>query len=551
MQLRGFRVELGAVDAAIARHASVRQCATVLREDEPGDPRLVTYVVPDAPAGVDASELRSWLAAELPEHAIPAAFVALEAIPLTPNGKLDRRALPAPEFETEDEDREMPRNPLEELVANLFADVLNRQSVGRSRNFFHLGGHSLLAARVVARLNSQYRVEMPLRTLFEAPTPAQLAVRLERLLKNRGEDDYLPIRPVDRAQPPSLSFAQERLWYLHQLAPEITAFNLMGAVEFRGALNVQALEEALDGIVQRHETLRTHIGLSGGWPVQVVTQASGTPLEIVDLPESTPADALTARMVEEVRRPIDLEAGPLFRTLLYRLSPRRSVFLIICHHIVTDGWSLGVFVRELCERYARIDAGKNPALPPLPVQYVDYAAWQREWLAGTRRESLLEFWRSRLDGAPAYIDLPSDRPRPPQFSYRGKRLGFELPAELRDRLHALSRSEGATLFMTLLAAFELLLARYSGQDDIVIGTPIANRDRPELEDMIGFFANTLVLRNKVSGTQTFRELLADVRSVVGSTGVGQKGAFAGGIVIQHFQAERLLDPVVYRQAVLG
>ncbi|HEU0053338.1 MAG TPA: amino acid adenylation domain-containing protein, partial [Longimicrobium sp.] len=508
VKVRGFRIEPGEIEGALRRSEGVADCVVVAREDVPGEKRLVAYVVGD----VEAGALREHLLRELPEYMVPAAFVPLEQLPLTPNGKLDRKALPAPEYA--DADRYVaPRTPVEEVLAGIWADVLRQERVGVEESFFELGGHSLLATRVVSRVREVLAVELPLRALFEGPTVAELARRVEE--ERRRELPVLPpVVPVERAGALPLSFAQERLWFIDRLEPGSATYNLPAALRLAGALDEAALERALGEIVRRHDALRTVFTEMDGSAVQVVAPFDGFTLPVEDLSELSEADraaALRRRTGEEARRAFDLSAGPLFRAALLRLGEEEHVLLLSMHHIVSDGWSMGVVLRELSALYAAYLAGRESPLPGLPVQYADYAVWQREQLAGEVLDRQLAYWRERLAGAPELLELPTDRPRPPVQTYRGAAVPVELSPELLERLQALGRSEGATLYMMLLGAFQVLLGKYAGSEDVVVGSPIAGRTRRETEELIGFFVNTLVLRTDLGGDPSFREVLGRVR----------------------------------------
>ncbi|HEX2207374.1 MAG TPA: non-ribosomal peptide synthase/polyketide synthase [Longimicrobium sp.] len=509
VKIRGFRIEPGEVQAVLRRHPDVSACAVVAREDAPGDPRLVAYVV----GGADPEALRAHLRQSLPEYMVPAAFVALERLPLSATGKLDRRALPAPEGVAGEGQFVAPRTPVEAVLAEIWAAVLGRDRVGVEDGFFEMGGHSLLATRLVSRVREAFAVELPLRAVFEGPTIAAMAERVEAL--RRAELPALPpVVPVDRDRPLPLSFAQERLWFLDRLEPENPFYNLAAALRLGGALHVPALERALGEIVRRHETLRTTFADVGGTPVQVIAPFAGFTLPVEDLSalDAGARDAeVRRRATQEGLRPFDLAAGPLFRAGLLRLAGDDHVLLLAMHHVVSDAWSMGVLYRELSALYEAYRNGEESALPPLPVQYADFAVWQREQLRGEALERELAWWRERLAGAPALLELPADHPRPATQSYRGAYAPVRLAAELVERLRALARREGATLYMVVLAAFQALLSKYAGTDDVVVGTPIAGRTRRETEELIGFFINTLVLRTDLAGDPAFRQLLRRVR----------------------------------------
>jgi amino acid adenylation domain-containing protein len=508
VKVRGFRIEPGEIEAALTAHAGVHEARVIVREDEPGEQRLVAYVVGEA----DADVLREHLRMSLPDYMVPGAFVALERLPLTPNGKLDIRALPAPEYASQDR-YVAPRTPVEEVLAGVWAEVLRLERVGVTESFFDLGGHSLLATRVVSRIREVFEVELPLRALFEGPTVAELAGRVEEM--RRAELPVLPpVVPVQRTASLPLSFAQERLWFIDRLEPGSAVYNIPMAWRLGGALDEAALERALGEIVRRHEALRTTFGVVDGSPVQVIAPFGGFALPVEDLSALGEADREAAagrRAAEEALRPFDLAAGPLFRAALLRLGAGDHVLLLSMHHVVGDGWSIGVLSREFTALYAAYRDGRESPLPELAVQYADYAVWQREQLVGEALDRQLAYWRERLSGAPELLELPADRPRPAVQTYRGASVPVELSPELLERLQALGRSEGATLYMTLLSAFQVLLGKYAGSEDVVVGSPIAGRTRREVEELIGFFVNALVLRTDLSGDPSFREVLGRVR----------------------------------------
>ncbi|HOR01271.1 MAG TPA: amino acid adenylation domain-containing protein [Anaerolineae bacterium] len=551
VKVRGFRVELGEVEAALAQHPALQQAAVIAREGEAGVMQLVAYVVPAGDALPTPGELRGYLRRSLPDHMLPAACVTLPALPLTPSGKVDRRALPAPDQASRGVDgAAAPSTPTEELIAGIWAQVLGREQVARHDDFFALGGHSLLATQLISRLREAFGVELPLRSLFDAPAVADLARAVEAARTPEGEA-LPPLEPGPREGVLPLSFAQQRLWFLDQLEPARPFYNLPTAVRLRGALSVAALERSLNEIVRRHEALRTRFAATGGHPTQVIA-----PSLTIDLPQADlsalgePARGAEVRRLaaEEARLPFDLAQGPLVRARLLRLGPEEHVALLTLHHIVADGWSMGVLVGELAVLYQAFVAGEPSSLPELGVQYADYARWQRAWLRGEALERQLAYWKRQLAGSPPLLELPIDHPRPAVQSSRGATHAFTLERDLAEQLTALSRREGVTLFMTLLASFQALLARYTGQEDICIGTPIANRRRPELEGLIGFFVNTLVLRTDLSGDPTFRELLKRVRQVALDAYAHQDLPFEQ--LVEAVQPERDLSHTPLFQAML-
>ncbi|HYN83767.1 MAG TPA: amino acid adenylation domain-containing protein, partial [Pyrinomonadaceae bacterium] len=543
VKLRGFRVELGEIESLLSRHAGVRETVVVVRE-EGGDKRLVAYVVASAPGAPPAhAELRRHLKEQLPDYMIPAAFVTLDALPLTPNGKVDRRALPAPD-ESRPEleaDYEAPRTPTEELLASVWADLLGVGRVGVRDDFFELGGHSLLATRVVSRVREACGVELPLRALFESPNVAALAELVEREKSSGGDAASLPLRRVERGEQSPLSFAQQRLWFLDQLEEGGAAYHIAASVRLRGALDVSSFERAVGEVVRRHEVLRTTFVSVDGGPVQSVAAPAPVRVPVVDLSEVTrdERDAEARRLAaEEARAPFDLARGPLLRTTLLRLDADEHLLLLTMHHIVSDGWSMGVLVREIAALYESFVTGGAHALAELPIQYADFAVLQREWLRGDALGAQLDYWKRQLAGKLPPLELPADRPRPASQSFRGATLRWKLGRELAEGLKGLGRREGATLFVTLLAAFQTLLHRYTGQADIAVGTPFANRNRLELEPLIGFFVNTLVMRTDLSGDPTFRELLGRTRETTLSAQAHQELPFE--MLVEALRPERSL-----------
>ncbi|MFJ9721005.1 amino acid adenylation domain-containing protein [Streptomyces sp. NPDC101213] len=520
VKLRGYRVELGEIETALLTHPAVTGATVVLREDIPGLQRLVAYVV--CAGSLDASALRAHLRRDLPDYMVPAAFVPLERIPLTPNGKTDRRALPAPASDRSGLDAvyTAPRTDAERTVAEVWSEVLGVDRIGVHDDFFALGGHSLLATRVVSRLRRRLGADVPVRTLFSAPTPALLAEAVTELDGTGAEP--IPSAPRDSGPPP-LSFAQQRLWFLDQLDPGRAEYLLPFAFRLRGPLDVDAMNAAFTAVVARHEILRTRFGTdAAGSPVQLIDRAGPVRMLVRDLrgtgDATTREDALAEVLREDGLRPVDLGTGPMLRALLVRLADDECVLAVTVHHIAFDGWSVGVLVRELSARYAEAVSHRSGASGasgasgpgPLRVQYADYAVWQRAWLSDATLERQLTYWTDRLEGLEP-LELPTDHARPAERGGRGEAVRFSVPAEVAARARAVSAESGTSLFMTLLAVFQLLLARYSGQRDIAVGTPIAGRNRAETEDLIGFFVNTLVLRTDLSGDPAFTELLARVK----------------------------------------
>jgi amino acid adenylation domain-containing protein len=518
VKLRGLRIELGEIEAALGKHPAVHDVVVVVREDVPGDKRLVAYPVFKSGASVPASELRLFLKETLPDFMLPSAFVALDKIPLTHNVKIDRRALPAPDTAARRDACDTyvaPRTPHELIVASTWAQVLGVEAVGLNDNFFELGGHSLLATQVMSRLRESFQLELPLRALFESPTVAELARRVERAGESHAS--VAPeIKPVSREENLPLSFAQQRLWFLDQLVPDSPFYNLPLAVQLKGQLDQHALEQTLSEITRRHEALRTSFHAIEGQPVQVVSPAYKVNIPVSDLTamDAGEREAEVRRLAAaEAQAPFDLRRAPLLRVRLLRVANDEHVLLPTMHHIISDAWSMGILIREVATLYEAYRRGARSPLEELPIQYADFAHWQREWLAGETLAAQLSYWREQLADSPALLELPTDRPRPPVQSHRGASVPFTFGRSLTENLQQLSRQEGVTLFMTLLAAFQTLLARYADTNDVAVGTPIAGRSRAELEGLIGFFVNTLVLRTTFDGDPTVSELLRRVREV--------------------------------------
>ncbi|WP_415835401.1 amino acid adenylation domain-containing protein, partial [Corallococcus soli] len=512
LKLRGFRIEPGEVETVLRELPSVREAVVVLREDVPGDKRLVAYVLPQSGTQVDPLPLRTALLSRLPEYMVPSAFVSLEALPLTPSGKVDKKALPAPHGSaaTAASAYAAPRTDTEVRLAAIWREVLHVEQVGLFDEFMSLGGHSLLATQVVSRIRAAFGVELPLRILFEATTLEALARAIESASRTTQASALPPLRAASREQPLPLSFAQQRLWFLEELEPGNPLYNISAAVRLRGVLDLSALERTFAELVRRHESLRTTLHSEHGQATQLIHPDASVTLARVDL-ASLPSDEREAQVLrlayEEALRPFVLTQGPLLRTTLLRLSGDEHVLVLCMHHIVSDGWSMGVLVQEVASLYAAFCQGLPSPLPALPVQYADYALWQRQWLQGEELERQLSWWKQQLTGAPAHLELPTDKPRPAVRQHHGASVPVRVSAATWDALKALAQREGVTPFMLLLAAFQVLLHRHSGEEDISVGSPIAGRRTSELEGLIGFFVNTLVLRTRLEGNPSFRELL--------------------------------------------
>jgi amino acid adenylation domain-containing protein/FkbM family methyltransferase len=516
VKIRGYRVEPAEVEAAIARQNGVRQAA-VLVLGEGDDRQLAAGVVAD-PEAADAQQLRTALAEQLPSYMVPASIQFVEALPFTPSGKVNRRAL-LELFEQEERSGagDEPETELERRLAEMWAELLDRERIGVDESFFEAGGHSLLAIRLLGRLRTELDVKLTIKALIQAPTIRGLAATIEAARAPAQESAPVPpeqpreIVPVPRDRPLRVGFAQEQLWLVDQLTPGSAAYNFSWPLRLRGRLDTEALERAAAALVSRHETLRTRFVVDDGQPRQVVDDAPFR-LSIEDVSASTDPQAAAAQLVEEeTRRPFDLGLGPLLRMRLIRVAPEEHLLQIVVHHIVFDGISKVVLYRELGRLYDAFSTDQELELPALPVQYGDFAEWERSNLEGGRLGEELDHWATSLEGAPTALDLATDRPRPAVASLRGSRLRHPIAADLRALLERLAQEEGATFFMVVLAAFEALLSHYSRQDELVVGVPVDTRGRPELDGVIGPFLNTLVVRADLTGAPSFRTLLARVR----------------------------------------
>jgi amino acid adenylation domain-containing protein len=512
VKIRGFRIELGEIETQLCAHAAVKEAVVLARASgSAAEKRLVAYVT-SAGERLSVEELRSHLQGRLPEYMVPAAYVQLESLPLTANGKLDRGALPEPDAgAVVKREYAAPQGAVEQELSRLWEELLGVQRVGREDNFFELGGHSLLAMQLVSRLRAARGVEVGLREVFGQSTLQGLARIVERSEVQR----QLPIGVVDRGQPLPLSLAQQRLWFLTQLEGASAAYHMAGGVRLYGELDRGVLRAALDAVIERHEVLRTRIVAREGQAWQQIGAGSGFALREVDLAEGSAqqiAEQVRRQSQEEVQEGFDLEHGPLIRGRLLRVGEEEHVLLVTMHHIVSDGWSMGVLINEVCALYGAYREGRGSPLSRLPIQYADYAVWQRRWLAGERLESQGRYWQEALRGAPALLELPTDHARPAVQSYAGGSVRVQLPEQRVRQLKEFSQRRGLTLFMTLLGSWASVLSRLSGQEEVVIGTPVANRNRVEVEGLIGFFVNTQALRIEVREGATVEQMLAGVKS---------------------------------------
>jgi amino acid adenylation domain-containing protein len=510
VKIRGFRIELEEIETVIARHPLISDCVVIDRGDNLRDKRLIAYYI--APQTLEVKQLREFLKSKLPDYMIPAAWMQLDAFPLTPNGKCDRNALPTPDFALTTTNYIAPRTPQEEILANIWQEVLNIDKVGIDDNFFELGGHSLLATQVVSKIRHSLSVELPLRSLFEFPTVAELTYQLQGI----SLTELPSIQPVARDGYLPLSFAQQRLWFLAQLEPDSPAYNIPEVLRLQGRLDINVLTETLTAIIQRHEVFRTTFTIVAGEPVQVIKPTVDFRLPIIDLvslPKAIQEQEVKKLTEQEALKAFDLARDSLLRVTLIRFDDLEHIILFTMHHIISDGWSTGILVQEVTTLYQAFLEGKPSPLPKLSIQYADYAVWQREWLQGDILEAQLSYWQSKLGGELPILKLPIANPQLNVRTFRGGQQSLIIAKALSDELKNLSIKHGVTLFMTLLAAFQTLLHWYTDGEDIIIGTDIANRHQSETENLIGFFVNQLVLRNDFSGNPNFQELLTRTRQV--------------------------------------
>jgi amino acid adenylation domain-containing protein len=514
IKLNGMRIEPAEIEAVIAELDGVKSVAVLVREDEPGRPYLAAYVAGTADELPSPDELRRLLKEKLPQYMVPAAYVLLDEMPLTANGKVNRRALSAVvPTRAAASGYVGARNTTEEKLVEIWKGVLGVEQVGVHDNFFDLGGHSLLAIKIVSNVREAFNVDVSIRELFTSPTPAEFALSLSRCQEMSSAGEILRLAPGLWEGTPPLSFAQQRLWFLDQFEPDNPFYNMAAAIRLEGALDMQALEGTLAGIVRRHEPLRSAFSEINGEPVLSISPSWTDSLLLIDLSgedEHNRESEMLRLAQSEALKPFNLERDSMLRATLYKLDARHHVLLVNMHHIASDGWSTGIILREFSALYNALQAGSEPRLPDLPVSYTDYAAWQQRWLRAAALESQVGYWKEKLGGDMPVLHLPADRPRPPVQTYRGKTITKLLSKSLSARVQTLSQREGVTPFMLLLSVFKILLHRYSGLHDIIVGTPVAGRGRPELENLIGFFVNTLALRTNLSGNPTFTEALQRV-----------------------------------------
>ncbi len=525
VKLRGYRIELGEIETVFNRHPAVQAAVVMHRETAPGQGRLAAYIVRHTTSEKLAAEpsrtdLQAFLQTQLPAHMVPADFIWLEALPMTDAHKVDLRALPPPAPVRPElaEAFVAPRTPSEEMLASIWTTVLGIESIGVHDHFFALGGHSLMAMQVMARLRDSWSVEIPLRTLFEAPTIAALAQRLDAAAWDEGDDSKTPmlaILPASRTEPAPLSIGQERLWQLDQALFGLPFFNITTAMRAQGPLNLAALEHSFNDVIKRHDILRTTFDVVDDRPVSIIAPSLDLNIEVDDLQEWSTAkqeDHVQQRIFAESRWPLELSEGPLLRVCVLRLAPQAHVLIITAHHIISDGWSTDVLGRELAILYDAASRNTPARLPALPLQYTDFAHWQRQWLQTDAAQRQLNFWLRTLADPLPVPKLPTDRPRTAKLYGFPKPHTVKLPRTLTKALHQLGREVGCTLFMTLLAALKTLLYHHTGQTDIRVSTLAANRQPPEVEGLIGLFVNTVIMRTDLSGNPTLRQVLQRVRA---------------------------------------
>ncbi|MGH1392468.1 MAG: amino acid adenylation domain-containing protein [Trichormus sp.] len=509
VKIRGFRIELGEIESLLSQHSEVQAAIVVVTEDTTGDKRLVAYIVSENP---EITDLRQFLAKHLPDYMIPSQFIILDALPLTPNGKVDRRGLPKPQFKTSSHTI-APRTPTEELLLNIWQNILNLNSVGITDNFFALGGHSLLVIRLVSQIQQVFGVDISLRQIFENPTIAELATLIDSSRLNTYLSNSIPVR--ESTDKILLSFAQQRLWMLSQIEPENPSYNVAAALRLTGDVNVHILTQSLQEIIQRHEVLRTRFVNVNGQGIAVIATEINFHIPVVDLsflPPSQQQKLVQELAQEESQQPFNLEISSLLRAKLLYLNTHEYILLLTMHHIITDGWSINVFAQEMASIYQAFSQGQSSPLQPLKIQYADFAVWQRS--QSDKFKYQVEYWRQQLESAPELLDLPTDYPRPAIQTFRGQRHSFTISEELTEKIKQLGQETHTTLFMVMFSALSILLHRYSQQEKIVIGSPVANRHYPGTEGLIGFFVNTFALLISLEDNPTVAELLPRVREMV-------------------------------------
>jgi non-ribosomal peptide synthetase component F/acyl carrier protein len=536
VKIRGSRIELGEIQSALDTHPDIRASLVLAHDDASGEKRLTAYVLSRGRKPSNR-EIRAYLSKKLPEFMIPASVVVLDEFPKTASGKVDRLSLPKPDGVRED--HVAPRNLTEEIVAGLLAEILKLEDVSMNDDFFELGGHSLLIPQVTTRLNEIFAVDLPLRALFDNPSVSELAATIESLRSVGRTAAEVPLVPIKRDGELPLTFAQESLWAIDQIAPATGAYNIPRALRLKGSLNTEALQQSLSAIVSRHEVLRTVFRSNNGKPFARINHDCRIDLVIRDVNKVANVDAeVRLQVSEESRRPFNLSTGPLLRAIVLRLDEDEHVLIVTMHHIISDGWSMNIFFDELVSYYHDLVSGDELQADALPIQYADFASWQRHSLLPATLNTSLAYWQRQLADSPAVAELPAYQPRPAIRTFHGNRLVFELPVGLTSAVKQLARDERVTLFMTLLGAFQTLLWTYSKHDNIVTGSPSAGR-RPGTENLIGYFVNTLVLKTSFSGNPSFREVMRRVAEATRAALDHEQVPFAK--VVEALQTERTLS----------
>ncbi|PYP82258.1 MAG: hypothetical protein DMG65_26685 [Candidatus Angelobacter sp. Gp1-AA117] len=550
VKVRGFRIELGNLEATLRAHPAVRQAVVVVHQRKGAEKHLVAYVV--LMGRVSAQELRAFMREHLPEYMVPSRVLELDALPLSPNGKINRKALPDPDsLAHEDEGAAPVHSATEQAVAAVWAEILGVEVTDRQANFFEIGGHSLLATQAVSRVRQLFAVDLPLQTLFEEPTVAGLSAYIDRMRSQSRGQAGLALTARKRPEKIPLSHAQQRLWFLEQMHPGDPTYVIASGMWMHGPLDIAALKAGLNSVLERHEVLRTRMEIQDGVPYQIISASEDVEFPVTDLTTLVKEEqqCVVQRELQHIADPaFDLARGPLVRAHLWKLGAQENCLGLAIHHIVADGWSMGLLLRELRELYEAHVTGRQPNLHPLAVQYADYAVWQREWLQIQELDRQLEYWRAQLQDITA-LRLPQDRPHPPMRTGHGSTYRWKLSPALVEDLRALGRKQGVTLFMTMLGALQMLLARYNGNGDIATGSVIANRNRQEIEDLIGFFVNTVVLRTQVQSWQRFEELLVQARKVCLEAYAHQDLPFEK--LVEALQPERDLGRQPFFQALLA
>ncbi|QKG84716.1 amino acid adenylation domain-containing protein [Kroppenstedtia pulmonis] len=539
VKIRGFRIEPGEIESTLLNHKGVEEAVVLAKEIEPGDKRLVAYVVLE---DTDVKQLRDYLKERLPNHMVPSYLIPLSQMPLTTNGKVDRKSLPEPKSQADLVESMLPQTPTEELVTSVFSKVLGMERLGREASFFDNGGHSLLATKAIMQIQETLRVDLPLRLLFEKPTVRELAGEIDGIRLSGSPGNEIQLKPVDRRRELPLSYAQQRLWFFERLNPSSSLYNIPWAARIEGELQTEALKRAWVKLMNRHEVLRTVIREEKGEALQVIQKEPAVEFRLEDwthLSKEVREERLKEELQDEASQPFDLSQGPLLRGRVIRTDHHEHVLMCTLHHIISDGWSMDVFMREWFSLYREVMSGIPADLEELPVQYADFAVWQRKWLDQGVMERQLDYWRRELSGELPVLGLPADRPRPSVQTHAGALYFMDIPEAVLSGLYEVGKQEGATLFMTLLAAYQGFLSRYTGQDDILVGSPVANRNQPGLENLIGFFVNTLVFRTNLSDQPSFRQLLGNVREKALDAYANQDVPFER--VVEDIQPERDLS----------